>query len=73
MGLHTTTHFPEEAPLTDAEWKMVKPLIPQRPPAGGRYNDHRRVLGGILSAKRTSSAVRTMPPNNLPWTRPGAA
>ena len=33
IGLHATTLSPEEAPLTDAEWEMVKPLIPQRPPA----------------------------------------
>lgn len=58
---HVTTLSPEGAPLTDAEWKMVEPLIPQRPPAGRRYNDHRMVLGGILWVARTGSSWREMP------------
>lgn len=49
------------AALTDEEWEMVEPLIPQRPPAGRRYNDHRTVLGGILWVARTGSSWREMP------------
>ena len=49
------------AALTDEEWKMVEPLVPQRPPAGRRYNDHRTVLGGILWVARTGSSWREMP------------
>jgi putative transposase of IS4/5 family DUF4096 len=52
----TTAIAPEEAPLTDEEWEMVEPLIPQRPPAGRTYNDHRTVLGGILWVARTGSS-----------------
>jgi Putative transposase of IS4/5 family (DUF4096) len=51
----------EGGALTDAEWKMVKPLLPQRPPTGRRYNDHRTVLGGILWVARTGSSWREMP------------
>jgi transposase len=60
-GPHVTTLSPEGAPLTDAEWKMVEPLIPQRPSAGRRYNEHRTVLGGILWVARTGSSWREMP------------
>ncbi len=67
IGPHATTLSPEEAPLTDAEWKMVKPLIPQRPPAGRRYNDHRMVLGGILWVARTGSSWREMPEEYGKW------
>ena len=67
IGLHATTLSPEEAPLTDAEWEMVKPLIPQKPPAGRRYNDHRTVLGGILWVARTRSSWREMPEEFGKW------
>jgi len=67
IGPHATTLSPEEAPLTDAEWKLVKPLIPQRPPAGRRYNDHRTVLGGILWVGRTGSSWREMPEEFGKW------
>lgn len=66
-GPHATILSPEEAPLTDAEWELVKPLIPQRPPAGRRYHDHRQVLGGILWVARTSSSWREMPEEFGKW------
>ena len=58
---------PEGAPLTDEEWEMVEPLIPQRPPAGRRYHDHRKVLGGILWVARTGSSWREMPEEFGKW------
>jgi hypothetical protein len=67
IGPHATTLSPEEAPLTDAEWEMVKPLIPHRPPAGRPYNDHRQVLGGILWVARTGSSWREMPEEFGKW------
>ncbi len=63
----TTAIAPEEAPLTDEEWEMVEPLIPQRPPAGRTYNDHRTVLGGILWVARTGSSWREMPEEFGKW------
>ncbi len=62
-----TAIAPEEAPLTDEEWEMVEPLIPQRPPAGRTYNDHRTVLGGILWVARTGSSWREMPEEFGKW------
>ena len=46
---------------------MVEPLIPQRPPAGRTYNDHRTVLGGILWVARTGSSWREMPEEYGKW------
>ena len=62
-----TAIAPEEAPLTDEEWEMVEPLIPQRPPAGRTYNDHKTVLGGILWVARTGSSWREMPEEYGKW------
>ena len=62
-----TAIAPEEAPLTDEEWEMVEPLIPQRPPTGRTYNDHRTVLGGILWVARTGSSWREMPEEFGKW------
>lgn len=68
-GPQTTALTPEEAPLTDQGWEMVEPLIPQRPPAGRPYNDHRTVLGGILWVARTGSSWREMPEEFGKWER----
>jgi transposase len=46
---------------------MVKPLIPQRPPTGRRYNNHLTVLGGILWVARTGSSWREMPEEFGKW------
>lgn len=67
-GLSTTTLRADEgAPLTDEEWEHVEPLLPNKPPAGGRYHDHRRVLGGILWVARTGSSWREMPEEYGKW------
>jgi transposase len=58
---------PEEAPLTNEEWEMFEPLIPQRPPAGRTYNDHRTVLGGILWVARAGCPWREMPEEFGRW------
>jgi hypothetical protein len=65
--LHATALSPEGGALTDEEWKMVKPLIPHRPPAGRPYNDHRTILGGILWVARTGSSWREMPQEYGNW------
>ena len=45
----------------------VEPLLPNKPPAGRRYHDHRRVLGGILWVARTGSSWREMPEEFGKW------
>ena len=67
-GPHATTLLcAEGAPLTDEEWEMVEPLLPNKPPAGRPYNDHRTVLGGIMWVARTGSSWREMPEEFGKW------
>jgi hypothetical protein len=66
-GPSTTTLCAEGAPLTDAEWEMVEPLLPPKPPAGRPYNDHRAVLGGMMWVARTGSSWREMPEEFGKW------
>jgi transposase len=49
--------------LTDAEWARLEPLLPDRTPRrGGRWNDHRQVINGILWRTRAGSPWRDVPP-----------
>jgi|SRR5688572_16098253 Putative transposase of IS4/5 family (DUF4096) len=66
---HTTMLCAEGAPLTDGEWEMVEPLLPNKPPAGRPYNDHRTVLDGIMWVARTGSSWREMPEEYGKWER----
>lgn len=43
--------------LTDFEWKMIEPLLPNEPRRVPRVND-RRVLNGIIRRFRTGSPWR---------------
>jgi hypothetical protein len=67
--LKATALSSEGAPLTDREWQLLEPLIPQKPPTGRPYNDHRTVLGGILWVARTGSSWREMPEEFGKWQR----
>ncbi len=59
---------PQEGRLTDAEWEMVRHLLPpQRPPIGRPRHDHRIVLSGILSVVRARSSWREMPEEFGKW------
>ena len=40
--------------LSDAEWALIKPLLPDKPRGVARVND-RRVLNGIFYVLRTGS------------------
>lgn len=41
--------------------------VPQEPPAGRPYHEHRRVVSGILWVMRTSSSWREMPEEYGKW------
>ena len=60
---------PVAAPLTDAEWERVRPLLPpQRPPVGRPRRDQRTVLDGILWVLGTGSSWRDVPRERFgPW------
>lgn len=52
--------------LSDAQWELVKGLMPgQR--RGGRWNDHRTTLDGMLWVLRTGAPWRDLPERYGPW------
>ena len=54
--------------LTDAQWGLIRHLLPpQRPPIGRPRHDHRAVLGGRLWVTRTRSSWREMPEEFGKW------
>ena len=46
--------------LSDVEWRLIEPLLPNKPRGVARVND-RRVLNGILDVLRTGSPWRDLP------------
>lgn len=53
--------------LTDAEWELLKPLLPVDPARGGRWRDHRTTISGILFRERTGITWRDLPARFGPW------
>ncbi len=53
--------------LTDFEWKIIEPSLPNKPRGVPRVND-RRVLNGILWRFRTGSPWRDIPERYGPST-----
>src|SRR5258707_12879893 len=53
--------------LTDAEWDLLQPLLPTDPPRGGRWQDHRTVISGILFRERTGIPWRALPARFGNW------
>jgi transposase len=53
--------------LTDAEWAVLEPLLPEQPVRGGQWRDHRQVVNGICWVKRTGSPWRDMPERYGSW------
>ena len=47
--------------LTDREWAILEPLLPEHGKRGGRWRDHRQVINGICWVKRTGSPWADMP------------
>ncbi len=53
--------------LTDAEWALIAPLLPNKPRGVPRVED-RRVLNGIFWTLRTGSPWRDLPERYGPYT-----
>ncbi len=53
--------------LTDAEWSIIAPLLPNKP-RGVPRRDDRRVLNGIFYILRTGSPWRDLPERYGPYT-----
>ena len=52
--------------LSDSQWKLVEPLLPKQR-RGGRWNDHRVVLDGILWILRTGAPWHDLPERYGKW------
>ncbi|MFJ6691561.1 IS5 family transposase [Streptomyces sp. NPDC091294] len=53
--------------LTNAEWVQLEPHLPASGLRGGRWNDHRRVINGILFRVRTGIPWRDLPERFGSW------
>jgi transposase len=53
--------------LSDAEWARLVPLLPLRQTGGRPYQDHRRVLNGMLWILHTGAPWRDLPERYRPW------
>src|SRR5680860_372004 len=48
--------------LSDDQWRVLEPLLPDRAPVrGGRWMDHRLVVNAIMWRTRTGSPWRDLP------------
>ena len=53
--------------LTDAAWAVLAPLLPPGGKRGKPWQDHRRVINGILWKLRTGAPWRDLPERYGPW------
>ena len=53
--------------LSDVEWRLIEPLLPNKPRGVARVND-RRVLNGVFYVVRTGSPWRDLPERYGPYT-----
>ncbi|MER6367514.1 IS5 family transposase [Streptomyces mirabilis] len=55
-------------PLTDAQWARIEPLLPdRRPKRGGRWRDHREVIGAIAFKFQTGTQWVHLPEKYGNW------
>src|SRR3712207_8722231 len=83
--MHPTRRKPYSTDLSDAEWALIEPLLPQRRPGDGRgaprKHDRREILNAIFYQARTGcpwdDLPRDFPPKSTvddyfqAWTRDG--
>ncbi len=53
--------------LTDSEWHILNPLLPDRGDRGPPISDKRRMVNGILWVLRTGAPLRDMPERYGNW------
>jgi transposase len=65
-GSGATTRYPSD--LTDAQWELIEPLLPE-PKTGGRPEKHprREIVKAICYHVRAGGAWRTLPSDFPPW------
>jgi len=52
--------------LTDEQWALIRTLMP-KPRPGGRWNDHRTTLNGMMWVLKSGSPWRDMPERYGAW------
>lgn len=57
----------ERHELTDEQWEHLKGSLPANGQRGGQWEDHRRILNGMLWRLKTGSPWRDVPPCYGPW------
>lgn len=64
--MDTTPGQPHE--LTDVQWTLLAPLLPDTTPKrGGRWRDHRTIINAVLFRLRTGCTWRDLTPAYGPW------
>ena len=53
--------------ITDKAWEQIAPLLPENGQRGGQWQDHRKVVNGILWKLRTGAPWRDLPERYGPW------
>jgi transposase len=53
--------------ITDKAWERMAPLLPENGQRGGQWQDHRKVVNGILCKLRTGAPWRDLPERYGPW------
>jgi len=54
--------------LTDDQWTLIEPLLPDRAPRrGGRWRDHRLIVDAVAFKFRTRAPWRELPEEFGPW------
>ena len=53
--------------ITDKAWERIAPLLPQNGQRGGQWQNHRRIVNGILWKLRTGAPWRDVPSRYGPW------
>jgi transposase len=53
--------------ITDKAWGQIAPLLPENGGRGGHWEDHRKVVNGILCKLRTGAPWRDLPSRYGPW------
>ncbi len=53
--------------VTDQAWAVIAPLLPSNGERGGQWEDHRRIVNGILWKLRTGAPWRDLPERYGPY------
>ena len=53
--------------ITDKAWERMAPRLPENSQHGGQWQDHRKVVNGILWKLRTGAPWRDLPERYGPW------